>query len=101
MVNERPLPPRLGSLIQQLITRRGYAQVLSTSEFQATVEAVVGKELAKSIQIGKLNRGVLHIYAANSVTMQELTFYKRKLLTQLQADFPMNRITDVRFRVQT
>jgi hypothetical protein len=89
----------IGTLVSQLISRRGYAQTGANDQFQAAVAAVIGSELAGEIKIGKLNRGVLKIFARDSVTVQELTFQKPAILKKLQKELPESKITDLRFGV--
>ena len=48
---------------------------------------------------GRLRRGTLEVTASNSTIIQELTFQKQQILTQLQAALPDARIRDIRFRV--
>jgi hypothetical protein len=42
---------------------------------------------------------VLEITAANSMTVQELTFQKQDVLARLQAEVPDAKIRDLRLRV--
>jgi hypothetical protein len=94
-------PRRIGSIINQLMARRGYAQVESASVMEASVAKVVSPVLLKSMRVGAVKRGVLQIFANDSSAMQELTFLKRKILKTVQLDHPSAKITDVRFRVAT
>lgn len=89
----------LGSLVGQLMARRGYAQVIANEHLQSALEAEVGAAVASVVRVGNLKAGVLHVYAADSVTMQELTFRKRQLIKRLQAAQPTPPIKDVRFHV--
>ena len=91
----------IGSLVSQLISRRGYAQVAATSRFQEAIAASVGNEIAADITVGKLNRGVLKVYAKDSVTIQELTFQKRSILKRIEKDLPDAKVVDIRFAVLT
>jgi len=68
---------------------------------QQIIVAEVGEELGTGFQVGNLRQGVLHVYAADSVTMQELNFRKRGILKRMQRELPDNKITDLRFRVQS
>ena len=96
-----PRPVRkIGSLVNQLLSRRGYASIAAGEELQNAVTSIVGASLGASIRVGNLNRGVLQLYATDSVTMQELMFQKRSILSGLQARLPESKITDIRFRVQ-
>lgn len=100
-MTESRLPQRIGSIVNQLLARRGYAQVFAADALQSVVEAEVGTSLAGSVRVGKVRGGVLQIFAADSVTLQELTFRKRALLKRIQADLPENKINELRFRIQT
>jgi hypothetical protein len=92
-------PRKIGSILNQLMARRGYAQIESAAELEATVREVLGAALTASVRVGTVKRGVLMIYASDSPTMQELSFQRRPLLRRLQADHPQANINDVRFRV--
>lgn len=99
-MNERRPVRKLGSIIGQLMARRGYAQVLAGQEFQRIIESAVGPKLASSIHVGNLRAGVLQLYAPDSVTLQELNFQKRKILARIQKEFPDGQVSDLRFRIQ-
>ncbi|MCM2373119.1 DUF721 domain-containing protein [Aporhodopirellula aestuarii] len=90
---------RIGTIVSQLMSRRGYASVASDNAMTASIAKSVGPALAGSIMVGKLNRGVLQVYAVDSVVMQELTFQKRQILRALIKDHPQAKITDIRFKL--
>lgn len=92
-------PKRLGALVNQLLARRGYAQVLANEGLQAAVVAELDAVVGQGVRAGLVKRGVLHIHAADSVTLQELTFRKRAILRRLQHEFPTSGIRDLRFHV--
>jgi len=94
-------PRRIGTVVSQLMSRRGYASVGSDHAMTASIAKCIGPNLAGSITVGKLNRGVLHIYAVDSVVMQELTFQKRQIIKALSKDHPTTKITDIRFKLGT
>jgi hypothetical protein len=98
--NESPKLRRLGSIINQLMSRRGYGSAAAPEEMLGTVLSALDQPLHASIQIGNLRQGVLQIYANDSVTLQELNFQKRVILRRLQTDIPHCQITDLRFRIQ-
>jgi predicted nucleic acid-binding Zn ribbon protein len=101
LVEEKPSGPRkIGSLISQLMSRRGYASVGAESALTGTIKSAVDASIASSFRVGKLQRGVLMIYAVDSVVMQELTFQKRRILKKLAKEHPQAKIKDLRFKVQ-
>lgn len=96
--NERNKVRKIGNLVGQLISRRGYASVMSNGELRGSIQTAVGPSLAESFQVGNLRAGVLHLLIADSVSLQEFNFRKRAILKQLQIDVP-DRVKDLRFRV--
>ncbi len=55
--------------------------------------------MAKFTRPGRIRRGILEVTAANSMIIQELTYQKQQILTQLQTALPDAKIRDIRFRV--
>jgi predicted nucleic acid-binding Zn ribbon protein len=92
-------PKKLSDIVAQLIAARGYGRIQADASFAAAWKAAVGPALAKYTQAGRLRRGVLEITAANSMTVQELTFQKQDVLARLQAEVPDAKIRDLRLRV--
>jgi predicted nucleic acid-binding Zn ribbon protein len=92
-------PKTIGNVLAQLITARGYGRIQADANFAAAWQAAVGESLAKYTHAGHLRRGVLEITVSNSMTVQELTFQKRQVLTKLQSQLPDAKIRDLRFRV--
>ena len=99
-VTKKPQVRRIGSLVNQLMSRRGYAQVRANEELHLVIATAVGPPLETAFQVGKLKAGVLQVYASDSVTLQELNFQKRMILKKIQTDMPGNKVTDLRFRIQ-
>ena len=99
--HESPKLRRLGSIINQLMSRRGYASSSATDELSERILAAVDQTLQASIQVGNVRQGVLQIYATDSVTLQELNFQKRVILQRIQTDMPHCKITDLRFRISS
>ncbi len=97
----RPRVRKIGSLVNQLMSRRGYAQAIASEELQATIATSVGSELASSVHVGNLRQGVLQVFVSDSVTLQELNFQKRSILKKIQSELPHSGVIDLRFRIQT
>ncbi|MEM6471401.1 MAG: DUF721 domain-containing protein [Planctomycetota bacterium] len=91
----------VGSLVGKLLARRGYASVAEQDQFQQAIMQAVGESLGAELKVGKLNRGVLKVFAPDSVTVQELVFQKRQILKAIGEFVPDNRVKDVRFAVLT
>lgn len=96
----KPRVQKISSLVNQLMSRRGYAQLTVGDEFLSTITKAVGEQLGSAISIGNVKKGVLHVYAADSVTLQELNFQKRTILRRIEKDLPQTKVTDLRFRIQ-
>ena len=93
----RNKPKRIGDIISQVMARKGYGQAKTASEIEAAWKTVAGS-FASVTRVGAVRSGVLTIYVANHAIMQELTFRKRELQTQLAQRLPRHRLRDLRFR---
>lgn len=92
-------PQRIGAIVSGLLSRRGYGQLAATEELESTWNALVGAALAGQTQVGKVQRGVLLVSAGTSAVLQELTFQKARLVTELARSIPQAKIRDLRIRV--
>ena len=92
-------PKTIGNVLAQLITARGYGRIQADADFADAWCKAIGPALAKFTRAGRLRRGILEITAANSLTIQELTFQKQQVLTKLQTQLPDAKIRDLKFRV--
>jgi predicted nucleic acid-binding Zn ribbon protein len=86
-------------VLAQLITARGYGRIQADADFAAAWQAAAGDVLARYTCPGRLRRGVLEITVSNSTIVQELTFQKQRILSELQEQLPDARIRDLRFRI--
>lgn len=95
-----PEPQRMGSIITQLIARRGYAQQKTQGDFAKAWESAVTKVGAEGkTRAGRVSRGILEVFVVNSAVMQMLTFHKKALAAEMKAAPGGQSIKDVRFKV--
>ena len=92
-------PKKIGDVLAQLITKRGYGRFQSIENLDAAWQAAAGEALARASRPGQLKRGVLEITVGNSTVVQELTFQKQPILATLRSQLPDTKIRDLRFRV--
>lgn len=90
----------MGEVINQLMARRGYGQIKSNEEIRAIWNEITGP-LGQQCLPGSLRRGVLEVFVRNSAVLQELTFRKKQLLSQLQETLPNQSISDLKFRISS
>lgn len=99
-MSRRPREPQaIGSIVSGLLARRGYGQLTAAEELETAWNELVGPALAGQTQIGKVQRGVLQVAVGSSAVLQELTFQKTRLVTELARRFPPAKIRDIRIRV--
>lgn len=91
-------PKKMGEVINQLMARRGYGQIKSTEEIRSLWKQITGP-LGEQCLPGNVRRGVLEVFVRNSTVLQELTFRKKQILTQIQKTLPSQSITDLKFRI--
>jgi len=94
-------PKRIGSILSELMARRGYARVQSTRMYDAAWREAAGELVAEYTRVGALRSGTLEVVVDNSTLVQELTFQKPTLLRLLTRLLPHEQLEDLRFRVGT
>ncbi|MFO0868283.1 MAG: DUF721 domain-containing protein [Pirellulales bacterium] len=92
-------PARWNNLLANLLARRGYGQLATADALADAWATAVGPELAGQTRPGRVQRGVLQVFVASSVVLQELTFRKQSLVAELVRQLPDHQIRDVRFRI--
>ena len=91
-------PRKIADVLTDLFAQRGYAQVGASQDCQQAWARIIG-DLAKFTHATEVRRGVLQVIVSNSVVMQELTFRKQDLITELGRALPHHQIKDLRFRL--
>jgi len=97
--NAKRRPKEIRNVIAQLVQRKGYAQVRAAGERDEAWQEAVGEPLVSLTRVAGIRRGVFEVLVANSLMMQELTFRKEELLSNLQDRLPEEGIKQLRFRL--
>jgi len=92
-------PRKVATAVANVMARRGYGRLQSSDEYVVAWRRAVGDSLAAVSRPGALKAGVLEVLVANSVALQELTFQKHLLLTELTRQLPGHQLKGLRFRV--
>src|SRR5215475_10281104 len=92
-------PKKIADVVAQLITQRGYGRIGADEQLTADWQKSAGDPLAKFSRAGKVRRGTLEVWVANSTMMQEFGFEKTRILAALQRELPDTNIRDLRFKV--
>lgn len=92
-------PEKLGNLLAQLMTARGYGRVGAGERLLEAWQQAAGEAIAKVSAPGAIKRGTLEVTVTSSMLMQELGFQKEQLVERLQKLLPDEKITKLKFRV--
>jgi len=97
-------PKPIRGILAEVIQRRGYARVQSRRQLEIawkeTVRETVAAPMAAELsRVGRIRRGVLEVWVANSTINQELTFYKASIIRGLRGRGIEDAIHDIRIRV--
>jgi predicted nucleic acid-binding Zn ribbon protein len=90
---------KMGDILSELITRRGYGRVQTETSFADAWREAVGEPTCRFTRAGSMRRGSLDVIVANSVLVQELTFRKQAILARLAELLPQETIRNFRLRV--
>ncbi len=92
-------PQPIGDILSELMARKGFARARGEDAYKEAWQEAVGQPVGQYTRTGKLRRGLLEIFVANSMLIQELTFQKASLLKSLKEKLPDEKIRDLRFKV--
>lgn len=103
LIPKQKSPPleasKVSKVLRQVIQRRGYAAVQSADQLRVAWAEIVGPQLAKQSQVGKIVRGQLMILAPDKVVANELELSKSQIVRQLQSRHPEFSIRSLKIRV--
>ena len=92
-------PQQIGSILADLMARRGYARVRSGEAYESAWHQAAGPLVSQYTRVGSVRRGTLEVVVANSTLVQELGFRKTALVRTLAQLLPEEGIENIRFRV--
>ena len=93
-------PEPIGSILSELIARRGFARLREQEHLEQVWREAAGKLTANYSRVGSVRQGVLEILVAHSILLQELSsFRKHELLDKVGQLLGTERIRDIRFRL--
>jgi len=91
----------ISSVMDRLLVERGYAAQQSNQILEEQWRIAVGNELFSQSRVGKVQRGVLTVFASNAIILSELEYSKSKALRLLKSALPQFKIKDIRFRISS
>lgn len=96
---EKKGPTPIGTVVADILARKGLGRQQATIELNTIWENVVGDALAQISRCGQVRRNKLHVVVTNSTAMQELTFKKHEILEKLNQHLPNHLVADIHFRI--
>lgn len=98
-------PKPIDRIVAEVVQRRGYARVQSQRQLEAawqeTLREVGARGAVEQTRLGRIRRGVLDVWVANSTINHELTFCKTSILRGLRSRGIEGDLRDLRIRVGT
>lgn len=89
----------ISSIMDRLIVEKGYAAQQSAQVLEEQWRIAVGEDLFSQSRVGKVSRGVLQVFASNTIVLSELEYSKSKALRHLKAALPDFKIKGLRFKL--
>ena len=89
----------ISSIMDRLLVEKGYAAQQSAQILEEQWRIAVGEDLFTQSRVGKIQRGVLQVFASNAIVLSELEYSKSKAIRHLKAAIPDFKIKDIRFKL--
>ncbi len=92
-------PKPIQRAITQVMVRKGYGRQQATGHLEQAWRQAVGESFADATAVGKLYRGTLQVFVANSTIQQEIMFVQQEILKRLHQAVGNRDIRNLRFQV--
>lgn len=93
-----PRAKSISSVLTRVLQEKGYAAQQSSALLQDVWNQAVGSILSQQSRLGKVQRGVLQVFADNDIVRSELEFSKRAALREIQNALPEFKIRDIKIK---
>ena len=94
-----PTPPGIANVLSKLISKRGYAQVQTTTLEREVWVKVAGPRFATHTRPGKIRGTSWEIFVRNSVVLHELSFAHSQLVMKLRQEWPESKVKSLKFKL--
>ncbi|MGQ9573854.1 MAG: DciA family protein [Thermoguttaceae bacterium] len=95
----RGSPQQIGTVLAELIARRGWARLQSAARLEAVWRQAAGPAAERFTRVQALRRGRLEVIVSHSTFLQELAFRKAELLASIRRLLRDEAVRDIRFRL--
>ena len=92
-------PKKIGDVLAQLITARGYGRIQADANFADAWQAAAGEPSPNTPAPAASAAASSKSPSPTRSIIQELTFQKQQILAELKPQLPDAKIRDLRFRV--
>jgi predicted nucleic acid-binding Zn ribbon protein len=96
-VTKKSSPELLGSIIESVLSERGYLAPCRELGVVRAWPSLVGEKLAGATECTRVEQGVLYVRVASSPWRQELSFMKQCLLDKIKRETDCTTIKDIVF----
>jgi len=92
-------PVAMAEVMSELLVRRGYARLQSSSYLSDAWNGAVEESLAVCSRPARLRGTTLEVVVSDSTLVQELTLRKADLMARLNGQLGEESVREIRFRV--
>jgi predicted nucleic acid-binding Zn ribbon protein len=91
----------LGSLLPDVLGEMNMKEDAWVCEISGCWRELVGEQIAAHARPGRMEHGILYVYVAHSIWLNELSRYgRRQMVSRLQRRFGRQRIRDVKLQLE-
>ena len=97
-MNARKAPPqRIDSLLEEVLSEKGYLTVCKEFGILNKWPAIVGEKIARVTNCERVENGIVYVKVASAPWRQEIAYCKELLLKRIKTEFNCPTIQDIIF----
>lgn len=97
IVKRKKEPENIGNVLDQFLKKKGYYSGCQETEVINRWVELVGDKIANVTEVLEVKNGVLMVRVPSASWRQEMSFFKRMILTEIKNKTNCKTIKDIRF----
>lgn len=90
-------PEKLGSILENILSERGYHTICKEYEVVSRWKEIVGERISEVTECSRVEDGILYVNVSTAPWRQEMVFLKQEILKQIKKVTGCDTIKDIIF----
>ncbi|MBD3390388.1 MAG: DUF721 domain-containing protein [Chitinivibrionales bacterium] len=96
-MTSRKEPQKLGSILEGVLSQRGYLSVCREGQIRERWTQIVGERVAAVSECRGVENGILYVRVPSAAWRQEISFLKQRILSRIRTETQCRTVKDIVF----